>query len=63
MKSSLADTKVSEEGGGRGAPGTGAKVPLRPVERTMVEQVVPLQPMVYRGGAGFHAAVHGGDHG
>ncbi|PKU46150.1 hypothetical protein llap_3531 [Limosa lapponica baueri] len=30
-----ADTKVCEEGGVRGAPGTGAKIPLKPVVKTM----------------------------
>ena len=29
----------------------------------MVKQVVPLQPMEYHGGAGFHTAACGGDHG
>ncbi|PKU43339.1 protein pxr1-like [Limosa lapponica baueri] len=51
-KSSPADAKVSEEGGGRGASGTGAEVPLQsmkvnsgadidlqPVEDPMSEQV------------------------
>ena len=37
-----ADTKVSEEGGGGGAPGPGAEIPLQPAERTMVEQVFPF---------------------
>jgi len=36
---------------------------LQPVGRTTVNQAVPLQPMVYHGGAGFHAAACGGDHG
>ena len=35
------DTKVSEEGEGRGAPGTGAEIPLQPVVKTMVRQAVP----------------------
>jgi len=39
-----ADTKVSEEGGGGGAPGTGAEIPLQPVEQTMVRQAVPCSP-------------------
>ena len=29
----------------------------------MVKQAVPLQPMEYHGGAGFHAAARQGDHG
>ena len=40
-----ADTKVSDEGGAGGAPGTGAEIPLQPVAKTMVKQAVPLQPM------------------
>ncbi|GAB0207967.1 hypothetical protein GRJ2_003262400 [Grus japonensis] len=40
-----ADTKVSEEGGGGGAPGTGTEIPLQPVEKTMVRQAVHLQPV------------------
>ena len=28
----------------------------------MVKQAVPLQPMEYHGGAGFHAAARGGAH-
>ena len=48
------DTKVSEEGGGGGAPGTGAEIPLQPVVKTMVRQAVPLQPMEVHGGADIH---------
>ena len=40
-----ADPQVTEEGGGGGAPGTGAEIPLQPVGKTMVRQAVPLQPM------------------
>ena len=40
-----------------------SRSPLWPVVRTMVKQDVPLQPMEYHGGAGFHAAARGGDHG
>ncbi|GAB0180053.1 epimerase family protein SDR39U1 [Grus japonensis] len=40
-----ADTKVSADGGGGGAPGAGAEIPLQPVVKTMVKQAVPLQPM------------------
>jgi len=40
-----ADPTVSAEGGVGGAPGTGAEVPLQPVEQPMVRQAVPLQPM------------------
>jgi len=36
-----ADTKVSEEGGGGGAPGTRAEILLQPEEQTTVRQAVP----------------------
>jgi len=49
-----ADTKVSEEGGGRGAPGTRAEISLQPMMNTMVRQAVPLQPMEVHGGADIH---------
>jgi len=35
-------TKVSEEGGGGGAPGTGAEIPLQPVVKIIVRHTVPL---------------------
>lgn len=38
-------TKVSEERGGRGAPGTGAEMSLQIMEKTMLKLPVPLQPM------------------
>ena len=47
-----ADTKVSEEGGGGGAPGARAEIPLQPVVKTMVRQAVPLQPREVHGGTG-----------
>jgi len=53
-RNNSADTKVSAEGGGRGAPGAGAEIPLQPVEQTMVRQAVPLQPMEVHGGADPH---------
>ncbi|GAB0206480.1 hypothetical protein GRJ2_003113600 [Grus japonensis] len=53
-KNNSADTKVSEEGGGGGVPGTGAEIPLQPVVKTMVRQAVPLQPMEVNGGADIH---------
>ncbi|KAK4833071.1 hypothetical protein QYF61_027733, partial [Mycteria americana] len=48
------DTKASEEGGGGGAPGTRAEIPLQPVLKTMVRQAVSLQPMEVNGGADIH---------
>ena len=46
--------QVSAEGGGGDAPGAGAEIPLQPVGKTMVRQVVPLQPMKVHGGASIH---------
>jgi len=38
-RNNSADTKVSEEGGGRGAPGAGEEsFPLQPMMKTMVRQ-------------------------
>ena len=53
-RNNSADTQVSEEGGGGGAPGAGAEIPLQPVVKTMVRQAVPLQPMEVHGGADIH---------
>lgn len=55
-RNNSADTLVSEEGAGRGVPGTGAEVPLQPMERTVVEQAGPLHPMVYHSGAHIRIA-------
>ena len=44
-RNNSADTEVGEEGGGGGAPGAGAEIPLQPVVKTMVRQAGPLQPM------------------
>ena len=46
--------EVSEEGGGGGAPGAGAEIPLQPGGKTMVRQAVPRQPMEVHGGADLH---------
>ena len=54
MRNSSADTKVSEEGGGGGAPGARAEIPLQPVVKTMVRQAVPLQAMEVNDGADVH---------
>ena len=53
-RNNSADTKVSEEGGGGGAPGAGAEIPLQPMVKTMVRQAVPLQPMQVHSGADIH---------
>jgi len=37
-----------------GVPEAGAEIPLQPVEKTMVRQAVPLQPMEVHGGADIH---------
>ena len=44
-RNNSADTKVSGEGQGGGATGAGAEIPLQPMEKTMVRQAEPLQPM------------------
>ena len=49
-----AGTKVSEKGGGGGAPGTRADIPVQPLVKTMVRQAVPLQPREVSGGADTH---------
>ncbi|GAB0193217.1 epimerase family protein SDR39U1 [Grus japonensis] len=61
-RNNSADTKVSTEGGAGGAPGAGAEIPLQPVEKTMVRQAVPLQPMEDDGGAEIPPAARGGPH-
>jgi len=50
----FADTKVSEEGGGGGAPGTEADIPLRPMVKATVRQAEPLQPMEVHSRADIH---------
>ncbi|KAK4830649.1 hypothetical protein QYF61_012492 [Mycteria americana] len=47
------DTKVSEEGGGGGAPGAGAEILLQ-VKIDMVRQAVPLQPIEVNSIADIH---------
>ena len=61
-RNNAADTQVSEEGGGGGAPDTRAEILLQPVEKTMVRQAVPLQPMEDDGGAEIPPAAQGGPH-
>jgi len=59
-RNNYADTKVfrglhqSEEGGGRGASGARAEIPLQPVEKNMVRQAAHLQPMEVHGGEDIH---------
>ena len=54
-RNNSADTKVSEEGRGGGARDAGAKnLPLQLMMKTMVRQVVSLQPMEVHGGADSH---------
>ncbi|GAB0180785.1 acid sphingomyelinase-like phosphodiesterase 3b [Grus japonensis] len=53
-RNNSADKKVSEEEEAGGAPDTRAEIPLQPVEKTMVRQAVPLQPMEDDGGADIH---------
>ncbi|KAK4823941.1 hypothetical protein QYF61_008327 [Mycteria americana] len=55
-----ADTKVREQGWGRGAPCAGSDIPLKPVVKTMVVQVVALQPTEDHSGADIHPAACGG---
>ncbi|GAB0207707.1 hypothetical protein GRJ2_003236400 [Grus japonensis] len=47
-RNNYADTKVSAEGD---APGASGEIPLQPMEKIMVRQAVPLQPMEVDGGA------------
>jgi len=54
-RNNSADTKVTEEGGGGGAPDAGAEsLPLQLMMKTMVRQVVPLQSVDVHGGADIH---------
>jgi len=41
-RNSSADTQVRQEGGGGGALGAGAEIPLQPVVKTTVTEVVPV---------------------
>ncbi|XP_076192180.1 uncharacterized protein LOC143159361 isoform X2 [Aptenodytes patagonicus] len=44
VRNSSMNTKVREEGGGEGAPGTRADTPLQPVEKTTLEQISTPRP-------------------
>ncbi|GAB0175668.1 acid sphingomyelinase-like phosphodiesterase 3b [Grus japonensis] len=61
-RNNSADPKVSAEGGARGAPGARAEIPLQILEKTMVRQAVPLQPIEVYGGAEIPPAACGGPH-
>ena len=58
---SPADSKDNEAGRGGGAPGTRAEIPLQPMEKTMVKQVV-LQPTENHYEADNHTTACGGLH-
>lgn len=53
---------VSEDGGGGGAPDMRTEVPLQPMERTMLDQAVPLQLMLYYVREDINTAAIGGPH-
>ncbi|PKU46660.1 protein pxr1-like [Limosa lapponica baueri] len=53
-RNNSADAKVSEEGGGEGAPRARTEIHLQPVVKTTVRQAAPLQPMEVNGGADTH---------
>jgi len=57
-RNSSSDTKVTKKAEGGGAPGAGAKIPLQPVEKTML----PLQSMKDHIGADIQPAAHGTPH-
>jgi len=54
-RNNSADTKVSKEGAEGGAPGSRAEIPLQPMEKTMMRQLVSLQPMEVHNGADIHS--------
>jgi len=56
-RNSPADTKVSEEGEGGGAPDARAEIPLQPLVKTIVMQIVPLQLMKVHSGAEIHLKI------
>jgi len=53
-RNNSADSKVIEEGGGRGPSGTGADISLQSVEKTMMKKAVPQKPMEVHSGADTH---------
>jgi len=62
VRSSPADTKVSEKGGGGGGPHAGAEIPLQHIMKTMAMQVVPLQSLEDHTGTDSYTAACGGPH-
>jgi len=50
-RNNYADTRVSEEGREGGSSDAGEEIPLQSVEKTIVRQTVPLQPMEVNSGA------------
>ena len=58
-RNSPVDTKIREKGEKGDAPDAGEEIPLQPMEKTKVMQVVPLQPLEDHGEADIHAAAHG----
>jgi len=53
-RNNSADSKVSEEGGGRSYCRRHSRDSPQHVEKITVWQTVPLQPMEVQGGAGIH---------
>ena len=45
MRETWQTPKSVKKEGEEVGPGSGAEIPLQPVEKTMVKQAVPLQPM------------------
>jgi len=62
VRNNSADTKVSKEGGGGGAPGARAEIPLEPVKNSMVRQTAPLQSMKVHDGADIQPVACGEPH-
>jgi len=44
-RNNYAESKVSEKGQAEDTPGTGEEIPLQHVAKTIMIQIVPLQPM------------------
>ena len=59
-ENSPAETKVREGGGD--VPRAGAEIPLQPMEKTMVMQVIPLPLKEDHSGANIHTAAPAAPH-